>query len=114
VSGRDLSWFWVSWFYQAWPLDQAIASVVEDGDSMVITIEDRGLVPMPVNLSVTRADGTVLHVSIPVEEWLTGRRSITGRVARNPEVVRVQIDAENAFPDLDRGNQGWTRGKAER
>ena len=114
VSGRDLGWFWVSWFYQAWPLDQAIASVVEDGDSMVITVEDRGLVPMPVNLSVTRADGTVLHISIPVEEWLTGRRTITGRVARSPEVIRVQIDAENAFPDLNRGNQGWVKGAGAR
>jgi hypothetical protein len=114
VAGRDLSWFWVSWFYQAWPLDQAIASVVEEGDAMVITIEDRGLVPMPVNLSVTRADGSVVHISIPVEEWLTGRQTITGRVPRQPEVVKVQIDAESAFPDLNRGNQMWVRGAAAR
>ncbi len=112
VSGRDLSWFWVSWFYQAWPLDQAIASVLEDGDNMVITIEDRGLVPMPVNLSVTRADGSVVHISIPVEEWLTGRQTITGRVPRQPEVMKVQVDAENAFPDLNRGNQSWTKREA--
>jgi hypothetical protein len=114
VAGRDLSWFWVSWFYRAWPLDQAIASVVEDGDAMVITIEDRGLVPMPVNLSVTRADGSVVHIAIPVEEWLTGRQTITGRVPRQPEVVKVQIDAEGAFPDLNRGNQMWVRGAAAR
>jgi hypothetical protein len=107
VARRDLSWFWVSWFYQAWPLDQAITSVVEDGDSMVITVEDRGLVPMPVNLSITRVDGSVVHVSIPADEWLTGRRSITGRVPRQPAIRKVQIDAESAFPDLNRGNQTW-------
>ena len=114
VSGRNLSWFWVSWFYRAWPLDQAIGSVVEDGDSMAITVEDRGLVPMPVNLTVTRSDGSVVHVSIPAEEWLTGRRSITGRVPRVPAVLKVQIDAENAFPDLNRANQMWVSGGAER
>jgi hypothetical protein len=80
---------------------------------MIITIEDRGLVPMPVNLSVTRADGSVVHISIPVEEWLTGRQTITGRVPRRPEVMKVQLDAENAFPDLNRGNQSWTK-RAER
>ena len=112
VAGRDLSWFWISWFYQAWPLDQAIASVTEEGDSVAITVEDRGLVPMPVNLSVTRADGSIMHISVPVDVWLTGRRSTTGRVRRVPEVLKVQIDAENAFPDLNRGNQTWTKGEA--
>ena len=47
VAGRDLSWFWQSWFFQPWPLDQAIASVQTSGDSTSITIEDRGLAPMP-------------------------------------------------------------------
>jgi len=114
VAARDLSWFWVSWFYQAWPLDQAISSVVEEGDAVVITIEDRGLVPMPVNLSVTRSNGSVVHISIPAEEWLPGRRSIAGRVPSVPEVIKVQIDAENAFPDINRNNQTWMKGQPPR
>ena len=55
VSKQDLGWFWSSWFFEAWPLDQAIASVKNDGSSVAITIEDRGLAPMPVELAVTRA-----------------------------------------------------------
>jgi hypothetical protein len=35
-------------------------------------------------------------------------------VPRQPEVVKVQIDAESAFPDLNRGNQMWVRGAAAR
>ena len=31
VAGRDLSWFWTTWFYEPWPLDQAIASVARAG-----------------------------------------------------------------------------------
>jgi hypothetical protein len=29
-------------------------------------------------------------------------------VARAPEVIRVEIDPEAAFPDIDRSNQVWT------
>jgi hypothetical protein len=29
-------------------------------------------------------------------------------VARTPEVIRVEIDPEAAFPDIDRSNQVWT------
>jgi peptidase M1-like protein len=108
VADRDLAWFWTTWFYQAWPLDQAIDSVTPAGDSVAITIADRGLAPMPVLLAVTRADGTVQRLELPVEVWLAGRRRAVVRVAREPRIVRVEIDPEGAFPDLDRQNQTWT------
>ena len=107
VAGRDLSWFWTTWFYQAWPLDQAIDSVSTTGDSVTITVRDRGLAPMPVLLAVTRADGTVQRVTVPVATWLAGARRVQVRIARDPRVVRVDLDPEVLFPDIDRRNQTW-------
>lgn len=108
VSGRDLSWFWTTWFYEPWPLDQAIASVATTGSSTAITIEDRGLAPMPVNLAITRADGTVQRMSIPVDAWLTGARRYVAHVPAKPAVTKVEIDPDGLFPDMDRTNQVWT------
>jgi hypothetical protein len=108
VTGRDLGWFWRTWFEETWPLDQAIADVRADGDSLSIVVEDRGLAPMPVRIAVTRDDGTVERIEIPVDTWLTGARRTTVPVARTPEVIRVEIDPEAAFPDIDRSNQVWT------
>ena len=108
VSKQDLSWFWSSWFFEAWPLDQAIASVKNDGASVAITVEDRGLAPMPIELAVTRADGKVQHVHIPATVWMSGARSYVARVARAPNVMRVEIDPDQLFPDIDRSNQVWT------
>jgi Peptidase family M1 domain len=108
AAGRDLSWFWTTWFYQTWPLDQALDSVTPAGDSVAITIADRGLAPMPVLLAVTRADGSVQRLELPVDVWLGGDRRATVRVARAPRIVRVEIDPGGAFPDLDRQNQTWT------
>ncbi len=107
VAGRDLGWFWTSWFYQAWPLDQAVASVETRGDSTAITIDDRGLAPMPVLLAVTRADGTVQRLTIPVDARLGGARRHVVRVAASPAVTRVVIDPDGLFPDVDRTNQDW-------
>ncbi|HKO16843.1 MAG TPA: M1 family aminopeptidase, partial [Gemmatimonadaceae bacterium] len=114
VAGRDLSWFWSSWFYRAWPLDQAIASVLPRGDSTEITVEDRALAPMPVRLAITRADGHVERVELPVTVWLGGARRATTRVAASPAVVSVEIDPEGFFPDMDRTNQHWTRAAESR
>ncbi|MDB4909906.1 MAG: peptidase, partial [Gemmatimonadetes bacterium] len=107
VSKQELSWFWNSWFFEAWPLDQAIASVKKDGASVVITIEDRGLAPMPIELAITRADGRTERVRIPASVWLHGARTYVLRAARTPEVMRVEIDPDELFPDVNRANQRW-------
>jgi hypothetical protein len=103
VSGRDLSWFWTTWFYEPWPLDQAVASIVPAGDSTVITIEDRGLAPMPVPLAITRADGSIQRLMVPVDAWLTGARRQTVRVGSSPRVVKVEVDPDGLFPEMNRG-----------
>src|SRR5581483_9202856 len=96
VSGRDLSWFWTTWFYHGWPLDQAVESVTPQGDSVVITIVDRGLAPMPVPLAITHADRSVQRLEIPVDVWLAGggmRRTVV-RIAASSPVARVEIDPD--------------------
>ena len=108
VAGRDLSWFWDTWFYRAWPLDQAIASVATDGDSVAITIQDRGLAPMPVPLVVTRAGGVTQRVDVPVDVWLRGARTFVVHVAAQPAITRVEIDPHGDFPNLDRAHMVWT------
>jgi hypothetical protein len=107
MSAQDLSWFWTTWFYEPWPLDQAIASVQPQGDSTAITIEDRGLAPMPVRLAITRTGGEVQRLELPVSVWLTGTRRQIVHVASSPAVVKVVIDPDALFPDIDRGNQVW-------
>jgi hypothetical protein len=64
---------------------------------------------MPVKLAVTRADRTVQRIDIPVDVWLNGARSHVAHVAATPEVVRVEIDPDGLFPDINRKNQLWVK-----
>jgi hypothetical protein len=109
VSGRDLDWFWRSWYYETWTLDQAVASVEENGEGTRIVIEDRGWVPMPVRLTITRADGSVLEEEIPAETWLAGVTTATVTVPPGAAVTKVEIDVPHSFPDIDRDNNVWAR-----
>jgi hypothetical protein len=109
VSGRDLWWFWRTWFYETWTLDQAIASVTPAGGALEIVVEDRGLAPMPARVAVTRADGTIERLEVPVEVWLGGAKRHTLRVANGATVSKVEIDPEQLFADVDRTNQTWTK-----
>ncbi|HEX2716815.1 MAG TPA: M1 family metallopeptidase, partial [Gemmatimonadaceae bacterium] len=107
VSGRDLSWFWRTWWYETTTLDQAIGAVTREGDALAVRIENRGPAPMPVRLSVRRSDGTVDRVELPAEAWLSGATSASVRVPNAAGVAEITIDAESSFPDIDRSNNVW-------
>ncbi|MEX0647930.1 MAG: M1 family metallopeptidase [Balneolaceae bacterium] len=107
VSGEDLSWFWRSWYYETWVLDQSVAGVSSGGNGTTITIEDIGNVPMPVYLEITYEDGSTTEEIAGVEHWLNGHRSMEVTVSSESPVIRVEIDADNLFPDADRSNNVW-------
>jgi hypothetical protein len=109
VSGQDLSWFWRGWFFETWKLDQAIDTVTTVGDSLEIVVENHGRAPMPVLLEVTRTNGRVDRVTLPVDVWFQDERRRTVRVSRDPGVKAIEVDPEKDFPDLDRSNQVWPR-----
>jgi hypothetical protein len=109
VADMDLSWFWRAWYYETWVLNQSIAGVYEDGDETVIMIEDLGDVPMPVLLKITFEDGTTFRETIGVNDWLKGQRNIEFRISTDSEVVRVQIDPDNHFPDVNTENTVWVK-----
>ena len=109
VLGQDLDWFWRTWLYETWKLDQAIDTVTPVGDSLEVVIENRGRALMPVHLAVTRTNGQVQEVNVPADVWFGGERRRTIRVPRNPGIKSIEIDPKKDFPDIDRSNQVWPR-----
>jgi hypothetical protein len=109
ASGQDLDWFWRSWYHETWALDHAVGSVIVDQAGTTILIEDLGWAPMPARVTVTRQNGEIAKLEVPVLTWLGGATSAELKIPAGSPVVRVEIDAEMAFPDVDRGNNVWDR-----
>lgn len=107
IAQLDLSWFWRAWYYETWTLDQAIASVTENGETTQIEIHDIGNVPMPVHLLLRYANGSEERVELSVEPWLMGLRTQQIEVETNSGIVWVEIDPDYHFPDVDRSNNTW-------
>lgn len=108
VADRDLDWFWTSWYYETWVLDQAVESVTTAGGETVITVGDLGFAPMPTRLRIQTSRGGTLEREIPVTHWLGGAVSAEVRVGYDAgEVVRVELDPDHLFPDVDRENNVW-------
>ena len=108
VSGQDLDWFWRTWYFETWKLDQAIDDVVRaDPDTLVITVENKGKAPMPVLLVARGAGGSTTTLTVPAEVWFEGEKKVAVRMAVPPDFTRVEIDPAQRFPDADRSNQTW-------
>ncbi len=118
VVGRDLDWFWHPWWYETAVLDQAIADVAitpgAAGETVVITVEDRGDAPMPVLLVVTLESGEARRVTVPVDVWLEGARRHRVELEVPDRVTRVEIDPEDVLLDVDRTNDVFAWGAQQR
>jgi hypothetical protein len=109
VSGQDLDWFWRTWYYETWTLDQAVADVRTEANGTRIVVEDRGLAPMPARLTITLRNGETVEREVPVTTWLAGATRAEVVVQTGSPVTKVELDAGRDFPDVNRGNNVWER-----
>ena len=111
--GEDLSYFWRGWFFRTDVVDQAVDSVLTRRDSSGtsltgVFLSSPGGLPMPVDLRLTFADGSVENARLPVEAWYEGNHFLYVRQFPK-ELVKVEIDPDKNFPDVRRQNNVWTK-----
>ncbi len=110
TAGEDLNWFWKEWFFTTWTLDQALSDVkYVDNDSskgILITIENRGKMIMPVSLKIIQTNGDSAIVQLPVEIWQRGG-VWTLKYASTGKIDKVILDPNKELPDADRKNNEW-------
>jgi hypothetical protein len=63
---------------------------------------------MPVDLTLTYADGASETVRLPVEIWFLGNHYVDVRAIPR-DLAKVEIDARHGFPDVRRGNDVWVK-----
>jgi hypothetical protein len=110
--GEDLSWFWRGWFFRTDVVDQAVDSVRTRSDSAGTTafvfLSSPGALPMPVDLRLSYVNGAADTVRLPVEIWFLGNRYVYDRKVP-ADVVKVEIDPGQNFPDVRRENNVWIK-----
>lgn len=128
VSDMELDWYLMDWTQTTNTIDYAISSVEELGGKTVITLERKGLMPMPIDLLVAYKDGSSETFYTPLR-MMQGQKdnpfpSIKRTVLAswpwtNPSykitidkpissVKGVQIDPSELMADVDLENNTYT------
>ncbi len=106
--GRDLSWFWNQWWFTTETDDQALQHVAVSSGTLTVTVANHGSMRMPVIVRVDYASGAADTLRQPASAWFTGAQTVSLTAPlHGRRVVRVTLDPENRFQDLDRSDNVW-------
>jgi aminopeptidase N len=108
VSGRDLAWFWRSFFYTTAALDQSVEGVKQDSTGTQVALVNLGDAIMPVELELGFEDATTDLVKLPVEIWYAGNRYVY-QLEPGKAVVSARVNPDGTLPDAVTSNDAWKR-----
>ncbi|MCB4798257.1 M1 family metallopeptidase [Neotamlana laminarinivorans] len=112
VSGLELDWYLIDFGQTTNTIDYGITSV----EDKTITLERIGLMPMPIDLTVTYTDGTTQNYYIPLQ-MMRGEKPTTATLIKDwawayptytfnaeKSVKSVQIDPSGLMADINPDN----------
>ncbi|WP_179009433.1 M1 family metallopeptidase [Winogradskyella forsetii] len=116
ITDFELDWYFIDFAQTTNTIDYGVKSI--DGKS--VTLERKGLMPMPIDLSVTYIDGTTEDFYIPLQ-MMRGEKPTSATIISDwawamptysfktkKEIESVEIDASQMMADVDRGNNVLT------
>ena len=116
ITDFELDWYLIDFAQTTNTIDYAVKSI--EGNS--ITLERIGLMPMPIDLSVTYTDGSTEEFYIPlqmmrgekptsatiIDDWAWAMPTYTFNTEKS--VKSVEIDASKMMADVQRENNTLT------
>lgn len=106
-SGKNLNWFWNKWFF-GWDFpDLALKNVAPSADETIVSVENKGGLPLPVYLSIILKSGKKLIQKYTAEAWKTGSQLMTIKI-KQPLSAIASIELGNEFiPDKNKIDNFW-------
>lgn len=129
VSGIELDWYLTDWTQTTNTIDYGITRVEEVDGKTKVTLTRKGLMPMPIDLYVEKADGTQMSYYIPLRMMRAEKTNQTPAIKRtqledwpwtNPtysfmieaplsEVKIMTIDPTRLMADIDQEDNTWIK-----
>ncbi len=110
VLGEDLSWFWKPWFYGFGYPDLALQKKNESGKKMTVEVLKKGLLPVPVKLTILYQDSSRKVIEKPMSIWKDGKSEIELQIAKQKPILEIKL-GDAHIPDLQEANNVLDIGK---
>ncbi|HVZ56755.1 MAG TPA: M1 family metallopeptidase [Chitinophagaceae bacterium] len=106
VAGRNLNWFWSSWYFSNNYIDLAVKKVSRSDKGYSVQLANIGGMPAPVDVVLTYSDGSTQRLHQSPAIWEKNLRQATVSVATRKKVTQVQLEG-GIFMDADESNNTY-------
>lgn len=106
ASGKNLNWFWNSWYFSNNYIDMAVQKVTKSTNGYNVVIKNIGGYPAPLDLSITYEDGTTETLHQTPAIWMKDLKETTVDVLTKKKIKSLVIDG-GIFMDADESNNSW-------
>lgn len=105
-SGKNLNWFWKAWFFEDGVTDMAIKAVDKTSGGYTVTIENKSIKPLPIDLALTYEDGSVENNHSTIGVWEKGDKQVKINIKTSKKLSKVvmgnphtpdKVKSDNSF-----------------
>ncbi|RAJ79154.1 hypothetical protein CLV59_106215 [Chitinophaga dinghuensis] len=109
-AGRNLNWFWKSWFFDDGYPDLAITSVNQQGKNGSVVVTSIGTKPIPVDLTLYFTDGSTQQLHRTIACWEHGEKTVRVDFTSPKKISKVVL-GNTWSADVDPSNNVYTMPK---
>lgn len=103
AAGEDLLWYWGPWFFDFGYPDLAIKSYELKDGKLIVEVERKGIIPVPIKLSLMKDNDMIKEVYYTADVWKT-RNSIFRITVENVNNIDKIVLGSPKIPDSNRDN----------
>lgn len=105
-AGKNLNWFWKSWFIDGGIPDLGIRKVSNNQKDYSVVINRVGSKPIPLNLTIFYTDGTTQQIHKSVACWANDEKTDTINFTAKSDVSKIVLGG-NYDPDSNKEDNVW-------
>jgi hypothetical protein len=106
VSGKNLNWFWSSWYFSPSYIDLAIENVKSEKTAASIVINNIGGMPAPVKIIVTYKDGSTESLEQTPKIWEANQKQAIVKLKTSKQIQSIKLSG-GIWMDADESNNDW-------
>jgi hypothetical protein len=126
VSGAELDWYLMDWTQTTNTIDYGIKEVLLEDTKTKVSLERLGLMPMPIDISVTYEDGSIENFYIPLQmmradkpnpnprqdwtvlpDWSWANPTYEFMIENDKKISIITIDASKLMADINLSNNTY-------
>ena len=108
ITGKDLNWFWDSWYFEPNHIDFEIESVMQNDNSVKVLVSNSGGMPAPFDVKLTFADGSSKNVHQKSTIWENAEDEFSIQIETDKEVEAVTLEG-GIWMDATPENNTWKK-----